>query len=67
MLLGRSSPSTAVALRSSAKLLGSGNTDGAKACFRASWLGFLIAADGFVPSSTEPYDHETRLEGYVFR
>ena len=57
----------AVALRSSAKRLCSAHPGGAKACLRASWLDFLIAADGFVPSSTEPYDRETGLEGYVFR
>lgn len=67
MLPERSSPSTEVARQSSAKLLGSAHPGGAKACLRASWLGFLIATDGFMPSSTEPYDRETGLEGYVFR
>jgi hypothetical protein len=32
-----------------------------------SWPGFLIAADGFMPGSTEPCGRETGPEGYVFR
>lgn len=57
----------AVALQSSAKRLCSAHAGGVKAYLRMSWPGFLIAADGFMPGSTEPCGRETGPEGYVFR